>query len=159
MGEPAGSPDISWRKTQGARFGRRTLLREEPLPRRVRFRPQLGEKPSNAPGGNYYPKLQSSVPFTPATGPRLLAAPGPLADPVAELLRTRSSKYQGERTVSAHVTFLTEQEVALARARSFLQRTDQQFHWENANYESFDDFLDHLASRKRKTIRRERKEA
>ena len=111
-------------------------------------------------GGDYYPKLQIAVPFTPVTGPRLFAAPGPLADPVRGALAdalveiTRASNLS-----SAHVTFLTEQEWRLLGKRGFLQRTDQQFHWENANYTSFDDFLNRLASRKRKTIKRERKEA
>jgi predicted N-acyltransferase len=111
-------------------------------------------------GGDYYPKLQIAVPFTPVTGPRLFAAPGPLADPVRGALAdalveiTRASELS-----SAHVTFLTEQEWRSLGKRGFLQRTDQQFHWENANYTSFDDFLNHLASRKRKTIKRERKEA
>ncbi|MGA8173719.1 MAG: GNAT family N-acetyltransferase [Pseudolabrys sp.] len=111
-------------------------------------------------GGDYYPKLQSSVPFTPATGPRLLAAPGPLADPVRGALADALIEItKASELSSAHVTFLTEQEWRLLGKRGFLQRTDQQFHWENANYASLDDFLDRLASRKRKTIRRERKEA
>ncbi|HEY6700376.1 MAG TPA: GNAT family N-acetyltransferase [Pseudolabrys sp.] len=111
-------------------------------------------------GGDYYPKLQIAVPFTPVTGPRLLSAPGRLADPVRGALAdalveiTRASELS-----SAHVTFLTEQECGSLGKRRFLQRTDQQFHWENANYTGFDDFLNHLASRKRKTIKRERKEA
>ena len=111
-------------------------------------------------GGDYYPKLQIAVPFTPVTGPRLFAAPGPLADPVRGALAdalveiTRASDLS-----SAHVTFLTEQEWRSLGKRGFLQRTDQQFHWENADYTNFDDFLNRLASRKRKTIKRERKEA
>ena len=111
-------------------------------------------------GGDYYPKLQIAVPFTPVTGPRLFAAPGPLADPVRGALAdalveiTRASDLS-----SAHVTFLTEQEWRSLGKRGFLQRTDQQFHWENADYANFDDFLNRLASRKRKTIKRERKEA
>jgi len=111
-------------------------------------------------GGDYYPKLQIAVPFTPVTGPRLFAAPGPLADPVRGALAdavveiTRASDLS-----SAHVTFLTEQEWRSLGKRGFLQRTDQQFHWENSDYTNFDDFLNRLASRKRKTIKRERKEA
>jgi uncharacterized protein len=111
-------------------------------------------------GGDYYPKLQVSVPFTPVTGPRLLARPGPLAqavrgglaDALAEITQTNGLS-------SAHVTFLTEPEWRLLGERGFLQRNDQQFHWENAGYASFDDFMAALSSRKRKTIRRERKEA
>jgi len=111
-------------------------------------------------GGDYYPKLQVAVPFTPVTGPRLLARPGPLAekarlalaDALAEITRTNNLS-------SAHVTFLTQPEWEALGQRGYLQRTDQQFHWENANYASFDDFLTALNARKRKTIRRERKEA
>src|SRR6478736_2204500 len=111
-------------------------------------------------GGDYYPKLQVAVPFTPVTGPRLLvragletdAVRGALADALVEI--TRASDLS-----SAHVTFLTEQEWRSLGKRGFLQRTDQQFHWENVDYTNFDDFLNRLASRKRKTINRERKEA
>jgi uncharacterized protein len=111
-------------------------------------------------GGDYYPKLQIAVPFTPATGPRLLAAPGPLADSVRTALASALVDITRESELSsAHVTFLTEPEWHALGKQGFLQRTDQQFHWENAGYTNFDDFLDRLASRKRKTIKRERKEA
>jgi len=108
-------------------------------------------------GGNYYPKLQVSVPFTPATGRRLLVRPGPesetvetgLAAGLVELCRLRDAS-------SVHLTFLTEPEWRLLGAHGFLQRTDQQFHWENAGYAGFEDFLAALAARKRKAIRRER---
>jgi hypothetical protein len=111
-------------------------------------------------GGDYYPKLQVAVPFTPVTGPRLLARSGPLAadvrlalaDALAEI--TRSNELS-----SAHVTFLTRSEWEALGKRGYLQRTDQQFHWENEAYSSFEDFLTALNARKRKTIRRERKEA
>jgi predicted N-acyltransferase len=111
-------------------------------------------------GGDYYPKLQAAVPFTPVTGPRLLARPGVMAesvrgalgDALAEITKTNGLS-------SAHVTFLTRDEWDLLGARGYLQRTDQQFHWENAGYATFGDFLAVLNSRKRKTIRRERKEA
>ena len=111
-------------------------------------------------GGDYYPKLQVAVPFTPVTGPRLLARPGwqmnavrgALADALVEITTANELS-------SAHVTFLTEAEWLALGERGFLRRTDQQFHWENADYGSFGDFLATLASRKRKTIRRERKEA
>ncbi len=111
-------------------------------------------------GGQYYPKLQVSVPFTPATGRRLLVRPGPqaeavrsaLADALADICRRSNAS-------SVHVTFLTEPEWQLLGTRGFLQRTHQQFHWENSGYESFEAFLAALASRKRKTIRRERADA
>ena len=111
-------------------------------------------------GGSYYPKLQVSVPFTPATGPRLLVRPGPqapalrtaLADALVDICRRSHAS-------SVHVTFPTEPEWNLLGARGFLKRTHQQFHWENAGYDSFESFLAALASRKRKVIRREREDA
>jgi len=111
-------------------------------------------------GGDYYPKLQIAVPFTPVTGPRLLAAPGPRADAVRSALANALVDITtASELSSAHVTFLTEPEWRALGKRGFLQRTDQQFYWENADYANFDDFLNRLASRKRKTIKRERKEA
>jgi uncharacterized protein len=111
-------------------------------------------------GGDYYPKLQVAVPFTPVTGPRLLARPGPLAPAVRAALADGLVEITTENELSsAHVTFLTEPEWLALGERGFLLRNDQQFHWENAGYASFDDFLGRLASRKRKSIRRERKEA
>jgi len=111
-------------------------------------------------GGSYYPKLQVAVPFTPATGRRLLAAPGAdvdvtrsaLAQGLIELARLRDAS-------SVHVTFMTEAEWRALGGHGFLMRTDQQFHWENAGFATFEDFLAALSSRKRKTIRRERREA
>lgn len=111
-------------------------------------------------GGDYYPKLQVSVPFTPVTGPRLLARPGPLAATVRGGLADALAEITTANELSsAHVTFLTQDEWTALGERGFLQRTDQQFHWQNEGYTSFDDFLSRLASRKRKAIRRERKEA
>src|SRR5450759_2490518 len=111
-------------------------------------------------GGDYYPKLQVAVPFTPVTGPRLLARPGPLAHAVRGGLADALAEITtASELSSAHVTFLPEEEWRTLGERGFLQRTDQQFHWENAGYATFDDFLAALASRKRKTIRRERKDA
>ena len=111
-------------------------------------------------GGDYYPKLQVSVPFTPVTGPRLLVQPSPLAGSVRGALADALTEITTASDLSsAHVTFLTESEWRLLGERGFLQRTDQQFHWENDGYASFEDFLAALSSRKRKTIRRERKDA
>jgi len=111
-------------------------------------------------GGRYYPKLQVAVPFTPATGRRLLVRPGlgaevarqALAGGLVELCRL-------EEASGVHVTFATEAECKFLGERGFLERTDQQFHWENASYASFDEFLAALSARKRKTIRRERRDA
>ena len=111
-------------------------------------------------GGDYYPKLQVAVPFTPVTGPRLLVRPSPLEDAVRGALADALAEVTEESGLSsAHVTFLTESEWRGLGDRGWLQRTDRQFHWSNAGYASFDDFLGRLSSRKRKTIRRERKDA
>ena len=111
-------------------------------------------------GGSYYPKLQISVPFTPATGPRLLVRDGLPAPAVRRALAQGLTRFCGVAGASGvHVTFATEAEYRLLGELGYLQRTDQQFHWENQNFASFDDFLSALASRKRKTLRRERQEA
>jgi predicted N-acyltransferase len=111
-------------------------------------------------GGEYYPKLQVSVPFTPATGPRLLTRAGPQAETVRATLTAGLVALCGELGASSvHLTFLPEAEARFLAEQGFLLRTDQQFHWTNAGYGSFEDFLAALASRKRKTIRRERAEA
>ena len=108
-------------------------------------------------GGRYYPKLQVSVPFTPVTGPRLLAPPGPGAEAVrTALLSTCVGICDQIGVSSVHITFPTEDEFDLMGDAGLLQRTGIQFHWLNEGYESFDDFLASLASRKRKQIRKER---
>ncbi len=112
-------------------------------------------------GGRYYPKLLAGVPFTPATGPRLLVRAG-LDDPdrIRVALADGLTALCGMSDASSvHVTFAPENEWSFLAARGFLQRTDQQFHWRNAGYGSFEDFLATLSSRHRKAIRRERREA
>jgi uncharacterized protein len=111
-------------------------------------------------GGRYYPKLQVSVPFTPVTGRRLLVRPGEdEAEREAILLQAAVQVADRLGVSSLHITFPTHAEWQLAGGLGLLQRTDQQFHWRNESYASFEDFLGALASRKRKTIRRERREA
>jgi predicted N-acyltransferase len=111
-------------------------------------------------GGRYYPKLQVSVPFTPATGRRLLVRPGGDAEQVrAGLTAGLIELCQRHKASSVHVTFMPEAECEFLNRQGFLHRTDQQFHWENAGYASFDAFLEALSARKRKTIRRERRDA
>ena len=111
-------------------------------------------------GGSYYPKLQVSVPFTPATGPRLLVAPG--AEPGSArsglVAALRGLMRQAEAS-SIHVTFAEEAERDGLLENGFLARNDQQFHWKNEGYGSYDDFLGELASRKRKQLKRERRDA
>jgi hypothetical protein len=111
-------------------------------------------------GGDYYPKLQAAVPFTPVTGPRLLVREGP--DRTARqalLLQAAATLADRLEASSLHVTFPTREECELAGSLGFLQRNDQQFHWRNEGYATFDDFLGALTSRKRKSIRGERKRA
>jgi predicted N-acyltransferase len=111
-------------------------------------------------GGSYYPKLQVSVPFTPATGRRLLVRPGHSVEAAQEALGAGLLALCRQRDASSvHLTFLTEPEWTWLGERGFLLRTDQQFHWQNAGYGSFEAFLEALASRKRKAIRRERRDA
>jgi len=108
-------------------------------------------------GGDYYPKLQASVPFTPATGRRFL-----IADPAREdairgaLLSTAQTAVRELKASSLHVTFLTEDEWRAAGDAGYLLRTDQQFHWENRGYSDFAQFLGELSSSKRKNLRKER---
>jgi uncharacterized protein len=111
-------------------------------------------------GGRYYPKLQVAVPFTPVPGRRLLTRPGPeagsrrrlLAAALAELCRRHDAS-------SVHLTFISEAESRLLGELGLLARTDRQFHWIDKGYGDFDGFLAALASRKRKAIRKERREA
>jgi predicted N-acyltransferase len=111
-------------------------------------------------GGRYYPKLQASVPFTPATGPRLLVRAGEDRDGVrAALAQGLVALCDTLEASSVHVTFAREDEWQILAKAGFLQRTDQQFHWQNEGYGSFDDFLGSLASRHRKSIKRERRDA
>ncbi len=111
-------------------------------------------------GGRYYPKLQVSVPFTPATGPRLLIRDGFERDRIGSALASGLIALCGvSKASSVHVTFAREAEWQLLASHGFLQRTDQQFHWRNQGFSSFDDFLATLNSRHRKQIKRERREA
>ncbi len=111
-------------------------------------------------GGAYYPKLQVAVPFTPATGRRLLVRPGPQAEIARETLAGGLLELcRLDQASGIHITFATEAECQFLGERGFLRRTDQQFHWQNSAYATFDDFLGALSARKRKTIRRERRDA
>ena len=111
-------------------------------------------------GGQYYPKLQSAVPFTPVNAPKVLARKGVNME-VALAAMASGMQQLCERypISSSHLTFLPESQKAGFESQGFLVRRDQQFHWVNEDYESFDDFLAHLSSRKRKNIRKERKTA
>lgn len=104
-------------------------------------------------GGDYYPKLQIAVPFTPVPGPRLLAR-DPALRPA--LIAAAEALVRQHGLSSAHATFVADAELPLFEAAGWLLRSDRQFHWSNDGYASFDDFLEALASRKRKGIRKER---
>ena len=111
-------------------------------------------------GGRYYPKLQASVPFTPATGPRLLVPTGPGREAVEDALAAGAVELATRLGVSSlHITFLAQRQWERLGRLGLLQRTDQQFHWHNRSYGSFHDFLADLSSRKRKMIRKERERA
>jgi hypothetical protein len=104
-------------------------------------------------GGSYYPKLQIAVPFTPATGPRLLLSDPALAAP---LLSAAEQLCLQNDFSSAHATFIEPDQQSFFEDAGWLLRSDIQFHWLNHDFESFDDFLATLTSRKRKDLRKER---
>jgi predicted N-acyltransferase len=111
-------------------------------------------------GGRYYPKVQVAAPFTPATGPRLLVADGPRADEArAALIAGLEALRDQTRSSSVHVTFAQEPDAAALVEAGYLERHDLQFHWLNEGFGTYDDFLGTLASRKRKALKRERREA
>jgi len=107
-------------------------------------------------GGHYYPKLLIASPFTPVPGPRLLCEDNrdiPLfAEAIAQMTEQMGVS-------SAHLNFITREESNSLAAAGFLPRIGEQFHWQNRDYKTFDDFLAVLSSRKRKTIRQERRKA
>ena len=107
-------------------------------------------------GAQYYPKLQCAVPFTPVTSPRLLATTAAHKKTLADALQYICLE-QGFSGI--HATFLNDEDLPVFENSRYLLRQDRQFHFINRGYESFDNFLDNLASRKRKNIRKERKAA
>ncbi|PDV89590.1 GNAT family N-acetyltransferase [Rhizobium sp. H4] len=111
-------------------------------------------------GGRYYPKLQCTIPFTPATGPRLLVTEGlerlPIQSAIAESLKEVVRRLG---ISSAHVTFVPDEEIGVFEMDGYLHRTDQQFHFINDGYANHEEFLETLASRKRKALRKERRVA
>jgi len=104
-------------------------------------------------GGRYYPKMQVSVPFSPVTGPRLMAETEARRRELASALIALCTQ---EEASSVHMTFLPERDWQALGGKLWLQRTDIQFHWMNGGYAVFDDFLASLSSQKRKNIRKER---
>jgi predicted N-acyltransferase len=110
-------------------------------------------------GGRYYPKLQIAVPHTPASGRRLLVRPEYAATAQPALIQGAVQLAADNQVSSIHMTFCTEDEATAGTDMGLMHRVTQQFHWLNDGYADFDAFLDSLASRKRKMIRKERAQA
>ena len=107
-------------------------------------------------GGRYYPKLVCAAPFTPVPGSRLLAA-NPESRMVLAASLSEISRRMG--VSSTHVNFCTQTDEDALKQHEFMPRRGTQYHWFNRSYETFDDFLGALSSRKRKAVRRERRQA
>ncbi|MCM2561833.1 GNAT family N-acetyltransferase [Lutimaribacter sp. EGI FJ00015] len=110
-------------------------------------------------GGRYYPKFQIAAPFTPVTGRRFLTLPGVEETGMAALVQGAVEIAAKNGISSVHATFCTGAEAAAGEKLGLMARTGSQYHWENPGYEDFDEFLAALSSRKRKTIRKERRRA
>ncbi|MEM6615579.1 MAG: peptidogalycan biosysnthesis protein, partial [Pseudomonadota bacterium] len=112
-------------------------------------------------GGRYYPKLLSAVPFTPVTGPRLLVGPDKKGrtDKANALITGIAGVVERLDISSAHINFASEADATHLTDSGFLLRTDCQFHWKNNSFSTFDAFMETLASRKRKQLRKERRQA
>jgi len=110
-------------------------------------------------GRDYYPKLQIAVPFSPVPGRRLLLADEAQTELAFGLISAAEQIVDQNDLSSAHATFVAPEQIPLFEQAGWLIRQDSQFHWENAGYESFDDFLGALSSAKRKTLRKERRKA
>ena len=109
-------------------------------------------------GAEYYPKLVAAVPFTPATGARLLSAPGADGDAVGERLVTAARELaDAEHCSSIHWLFTDETQTDWLAARGWMRRTGYQFHWHNRGYRDFDDYLASFTAARRKKVRQERR--
>jgi len=107
-------------------------------------------------GGSYYPKLLCAAPFTPVQGPRLLGLNSYSRQLTANALRGIAEKFD---VSSLHINFIEKDDYTILDQQGFNTRIGIQYHWFNKNYDSYNDFLQALSSRKRKTIRRERRDA
>lgn len=110
-------------------------------------------------GGSYYPKLQVSVPFTPASGRRFLTKADFEEVGQSALVQGAVQLAAENQLSSLHITFCTEAEAVAGEQMGLLHRVSQQFHWENSGYSNFEAFLADLSARKRKNIRKERRTA
>ncbi|MCY3541862.1 MAG: GNAT family N-acetyltransferase [Gammaproteobacteria bacterium] len=110
-------------------------------------------------GRNYYPKYQICIPFTPVTGARILVKQIQAKQDIeSSLIQKIIHLTDAGGVSSAHITFLKHSEWSTTKLAGLLQRMDLQFHWANEGYDSFDEFVAQLTSKKRKNIRRERRE-
>ncbi len=109
-------------------------------------------------GGDYYPKLQVAVPFSPVPGPRLLTNPR-AGVPARVLADALTQTCREMKLSSVHVTFCTQDDDAALAEAGWLRRLGMQYHWQNHGYSDFDDFLAALNARRRKSIKRERRDA
>ncbi len=106
----------------------------------------------------YYPKLVVAIPYTPATGKRLLLRDGENKEPVADGLIQAALHYASEHALSSvHWLFPTADDTQRLERHGLLRRIGCQFHWENPGYRDFDDFLDSFTAQKRKKLKRERR--
>ncbi len=110
-------------------------------------------------GLSYYPKLVSAIPYTPATGQRLLCEAGREQKFYPLLLNAALQLLESEELSGLHILFPEAVEQEFLQHQNLISRHDCQYHWHNRRYEDFDDFLSRLTARKRKNIRRERKKA
>lgn len=109
-------------------------------------------------GLRYYPKAVVAIPYTPATGPRLLLHPDTDAEQVGDILIDGALELCRELQLSSlHWLFTDAADTARLQARGLLLRTDVQFHWHNRGYRDFQDFLDTFTAEKRKKLKRERR--
>jgi len=110
-------------------------------------------------GGRYYPKALGAVPFTPVPGPRLLVAPDAPAETKTHLIAGLVEFIRQRQISSLHINFPDDDDAETLFTAGFLKRMGQQFHWANAGYRDFDDYLAALNARKRKAVKKERREA
>lgn len=108
-------------------------------------------------GGRYYPKMQCAIPFTPVSGCRLLSHPHAQEDHKRLILQAMMEQVKELGLSSLHITFSKKDEWDLMQREGLMARTGHQYHWENKGFKTFDDFLALMSSRKRKTIKKERR--
>lgn len=109
-------------------------------------------------GLNYYPKLLSAIPFTPVTANRVFFkdAQHPAQDIYSFVQASLEEEVQRLGLSSVHILYPAEEQSDAMHNASWIQRSNVQFQWKNNNYQSFDDFLSHFSSRKRKNVKKER---